>query len=519
MGVVVAAKHLLLNRTVALKFMRVDARAGTEGIERFMRDARALVRLKSEHATRVMDLGTLPSGAPYIVMEHLQGEDLGSLVARDGPLRVETAASYVMQACDAISEAHRLGKVPRDINPSNLLLNRGKDGDASIKVLDFGLSKISGSEIELPLTQTQALMGSPFFMAPEQLLSPREADERADLWGLGATLHFLVTGKPPFEADTLPELSAAVLRDAPQGLPATAPSGFAKVLSSCLEKNPERRMASAADLAAALGLFAAHPRKPRDNDTGRRRPDGPARAPSRKRPNPRIIEGAVAACLGIGLVLFLVFWKGTQPLPATPSPNARPVVVLMDTPVKAGVYDADVRARSGTNADVLNDLLRDLPVHLSKEPLPSGWNREIPVAEMKPDLVVIHRSAFFHALNAEVDVGNPPPDTTPDAKWYGLYDHAGDDKLMSFLCIVALMNPHTKFLVYSRGTDRRWPREEYRLGWVSDVEKRFPVLRDRIRVMPIEGGLKDGTFKTAKVAAEIRGRVVQMLGISDPKVP
>jgi serine/threonine protein kinase len=510
MGVVVAAKHLLLNRTVALKFMRVDARAGAEGIERFMRDARALVRLKSEHATRVMDLGTLPSGAPYIVMEHLQGEDLGSLVAREGPLSVEVAASYVMQACDAISEAHRLGIVHRDIKPSNLFVTRGKEGEASIKVLDFGLSKISGSEIELPLTQTQALMGTPFFMAPEQLLSAREADARADLWGLGATLHFLVTGKPPFEADTIPELSAAVLRDPPQGLPATVPPGLVEVLSSCLEKDPGRRMASAEDLAAALKPLAAPPRKPPGNGAVRRRPDGPSRAASQKlsqpkRPRLRIIAAAFTACLAIGLALF--FLKGTHP-----------VVVLMDTPTEKGVYDQEVFEKSGTNADVLSELLRDLPLDLRKESLSSVWTREIPVSEMKPDLVVVHRSAFFHAVNAEVGLGNPPTGTKPEARWFALYDLA-DLRLMLFLALVGTKNTHTKFLIYSRGTDTRWPEEDYRKRWVSDFEKRFPEMLGRIEVMPIEGGVATGTFKNEEVAADIRERIVRMLGISDPKAP
>ena len=504
MGVVFAATHLLLDKKVALKLMRLDALASPAAIDRFVREGRASDRLHSEHATRVLDLGRLPNGAPYIVMELLDGEDLGRRVARDGPLSAAAAAGCLVQACEAIGEAHRLGLVHRDIKPSNLFLTRGGDGKSRIKVLDFGLAKDTGAGRDLELTRTSAVLGSPFFMAPEQLQSSGEVDARADVWALGATLQYLVTGLPPFEASSFPELSAAVLRDAPRSLPPGVDGRLAPILAACLQKDRHRRMGSAAELAAALAPLAA---------MATPAPARPLAARSRAARGRRALIAAVALTAGAALAAVAVIATRGIRGPSPAGTGAAPVVVLMDTPVARGVYDPDTVARGGTNADELNDRLRDLPVTLVKEALPSTWNREAHVLGLRPDLVVVHRSAFFHALNVEFGYPYPPfPDARAETMWRLLYRTA-DDKLIAFIGLVGTAHPHTRFLVYSRGTDGFWPDPGYRRRWVTAIEQRFPALKGRLQTLFIAGGVKTGTFRNPTVSDEIRGQIAAMLGL------
>ena len=185
----------------------------------------------------------------------------------------------------------------------------------------------------------------------------------------------------------------------------------------------------------------------------------------------------------------------------------------MDTPSPKGVYDPDTVARGGTNADTLNDLLRDLPVAIDKESVPSTWNREAHVLELEPDLIVIHRSAFFHALNAEFGFGYAPfPDEQTKTRWRLLY-RAGDDKLASFLGLIGSLNPVTKFLVYSRGTSPEWADSEYRRHWVTGLEQRFPALAGRISTLAIAGGVEHGSFADLRVMRQIRGSIEAALDL------
>ncbi|HEU4533508.1 MAG TPA: serine/threonine-protein kinase, partial [Polyangiaceae bacterium] len=171
MGVVVAARHEALRQRVALKFLLPELGVEHEAIERFAREARAMASLRGQHVTRVLDVGTLESGAPYFVMEYLEGEDLARACRRRGALPADEAVAYVLQACEALAEAHRAGLVHRDLKPANLFLTRGVDGAPFVKVLDFGVSKATSGTRggATDLTATSALMGSPRYMAPEQL--------------------------------------------------------------------------------------------------------------------------------------------------------------------------------------------------------------------------------------------------------------------------------------------------------------------------------------------------------------
>jgi eukaryotic-like serine/threonine-protein kinase len=260
MGIVVAARHVELDQLVAIKFVREEAIASEDAVQRFLREARAAVRLKSEHVARVLDVGKLESGAPYMVMEFLEGSDLGKILSERGPLPADSAADWILQACEAVAEAHAAGIVHRDLKPENLFLARTVGGGQKIKVLDFGVSKaIGGASGEMSsLTRTRAMLGSPLYMAPEQMRSSRDVDARADVWALGVVLFQLLTQRWPFEAETMPELCLKVVTEPPIPLGSIrpdVPTGIGAVIERCLEKDLRKRFANAAELASALEPF------------------------------------------------------------------------------------------------------------------------------------------------------------------------------------------------------------------------------------------------------------------------
>lgn len=260
MGYVVAARHLQLNERVAIKFLLPEMDANPEIHGRFLREARAAVRVKSEHVVRVTDVGELPTGAPYMVMEHLEGHSLSERLEANGPLPVSEAADYLLQACEAIAEAHSLGIIHRDLKPSNLFLTHRADGSTCVKVLDFGISKdTSTGRLVDGLTSTQQILGSPQFMSPEQLSSSRSVDARTDIWAVGITLYQLVTGVLPFDAESIPGLCLAIVQDRPAPLAQHrpgVPSELDAVVQRCLAKERSDRFGSVAELAQALLPFA-----------------------------------------------------------------------------------------------------------------------------------------------------------------------------------------------------------------------------------------------------------------------
>lgn len=260
MGVVVAARHRTLGQLVALKLLSPGAVQSPEARERFLREARLAVAFKSEHVARVIDVGTLAGGAPYIVMEYLEGCDLRSLSDREGPLAPAVAVDYLLQACEAIAEAHSLGVVHRDLKPANLFLTRRADGSPLVKVLDFGISKtLAGRSSDPSLTRTDAVMGSPAYMAPEQIRSSKHVDHRVDIWALGVVLYELCAGCPPFDGDNLATLSAQICMDPSIPLRSKrpdVPEELARVVETCLAKDPAERHRDVGELARALLPFA-----------------------------------------------------------------------------------------------------------------------------------------------------------------------------------------------------------------------------------------------------------------------
>ena len=260
MGVVVAAHHIHLDEKVAIKFLLPDAVTSAEVVGRFVREARAAVRIKSEHVARVSDVGTLEGGEPYMVMEYLEGSDLAAWVQQRGALPVEQAVEFVLQASEAIAEAHALGIVHRDLKPANLFVVRRADGLLSIKVLDFGISKVTGAvgSADANMTRTTAVMGSPLYMPPEQMAASRNVDARSDIWALGVILYELLSGKAPFLGETLPEVCMKIATEPPppiRSLRPDVPIELEAVILRCLEKDRERRYANIAAFAHALVDF------------------------------------------------------------------------------------------------------------------------------------------------------------------------------------------------------------------------------------------------------------------------
>jgi serine/threonine protein kinase len=259
MGVVVAAEHIQLRQIVAIKFVRADALGSSEGLERFLREARAVVRLRSEHVARVIDVGALANGTPFMVMEFLLGSTLSALLDEASPLPIGDVVHYVIQACEALAEAHSLGIIHRDLKPENLFLTHSVSGAPLVKVLDFGVSKMESTGGTRGLTRTAALVGSPLYMAPEQMRSARAATARSDIWALGVVLYDLLTHTLPFDAESMPELCLKVTLEPPHPLRVRRPEippALEGVIMRCLEKDPARRYANAAELALALAPFA-----------------------------------------------------------------------------------------------------------------------------------------------------------------------------------------------------------------------------------------------------------------------
>jgi serine/threonine-protein kinase len=258
MGAVVAATHVELEQQVAIKFLLPGSAAKPVIVARFEREARAAVRLRSEHVGHVIDVGKLPGGEPFIVMEYLEGQDLGALIERRGRLEVAVAVDYVLQACVALAEAHSLGIVHRDIKPANLFLTRRVGGRELVKVLDFGISKMPEEGVS-DLTGTGEVMGSPHYMSPEQLHGARDVDGRTDIWSMGAVLYKLLTGEVPFDGENMAQLCARILIDPPaplRSLRDDVPSALEAVVLRCLNKRVEERYPSVAELARDLDPFA-----------------------------------------------------------------------------------------------------------------------------------------------------------------------------------------------------------------------------------------------------------------------
>jgi serine/threonine-protein kinase len=265
MGHVYAAIHEQLGLRVAIKILSPTLSQNEDAVRRFSREARASVRIQSEHVARVLDVGQLAhGGAPYMVMEFLSGNDLSHELKERGALPTQEAIQYVLQASEAVAEAHALGVIHRDLKPANLFLTRRPDGSPLVKVLDFGIAKAiapeqGAFEPSPSLTATHSFLGSPAYMSPEQVRTPKSVDTRSDIWSLGTILYELLMGELPFRGSNALDLLAAVASDPMPSIrqkrPDVSPE-LEAVIAKCLEKKPGDRYESVAAFAQALAPHA-----------------------------------------------------------------------------------------------------------------------------------------------------------------------------------------------------------------------------------------------------------------------
>lgn len=471
MGDVYRARDTRLDRIVAVKVCR------ERFTERFEREARAIAAITHPHICTLYDVG--PN---YLVMEYLEGKPFA------GPLEPAQACEYALQAAEALEAAHGKGIIHRDLKPGNILVT-----EAGVKLVDFGLAKASAPDSGEDLTKESIIPGTLRYMAPEQL-DGKPADRRSDIYSLGVVLYEAIAGAPAFAASTPISLAAAILREAPPPLSSIRsgiPEVIDRLIGKCLEKNPNDRWQSASALREAL----------------REQPQGKTGKNERKKSR---WPWLAAAALVVSVSAYYFAGQSVNTL------NTLPVVVLMDTSAPTGVYDAETRAKSGTNADDLNDALQDLPIAMHKETVGVGWNREEQLLKQDPQLILIHRSSFVHALRAEFTPdpaaqkmsANPLPDPTTDAQFENRLTRLGRDKMESILGYVGRTNKKTRFLVYSRD----WSPESQK-RWMAALMRRFPHLEGR--VTPFEAGShKEGaSFRQPVIESRVREAVRASLGL------
>jgi serine/threonine-protein kinase len=301
-GVVLGVEHIQLKQRFALKLLHPIFAPIPVVSARFLREAQTCARIHDEHVVRVTDVGTLVSGTPYLVMEFLEGRSLREILLDRGRVTADEAIEYVRQACAGVAAAHRLGIVHRDLKPENLFVveNAGKP---QLKVLDFGISKTVCAEDDpqsLSLTTTHSRLGSPHYMAPEQVRDARMVDRRSDVWSLGVVLHELVSGSPPFDGGSAGDVYAAVVVDAPAKLLAKAPDAppaLEEIVLRCLDKDPSKRWSTIDELAAALAALAS----------GGHVETAPRKSPAPPRPRPSFHGVIAIACFVLLAAIAAVF--------------------------------------------------------------------------------------------------------------------------------------------------------------------------------------------------------------------
>ena len=343
MGVVVAAHHVDLDQRVALKFLLPNAATNEDLVNRFLREARASVRLKGSHVAKTLDVGRLEDGCPYIVMEFLDGHDLNAEIrSKAAAMPIDIACSFVLQAAEGLAEAHSLGIVHRDLKPGNLFLTRGVDGRPLVKVLDFGISKTMDTSVGgdgLSLTNTEMLLGSPLYMSPEQMRSSKHVDERSDLWALGVIAYELLTTKLPFEASSILELCFKVSQEnapSPQMWRPDLPDALCAAVLKCLQKNAADRFSNVGELAQAFEPFALA----RDRGTAERALDvlGASKRPFQRSAEPGHSNKVFSAATVVGppSAPDLGVLIATERLPAAPeNAPAQPISTTLQ-PASAG---------------------------------------------------------------------------------------------------------------------------------------------------------------------------------------
>jgi eukaryotic-like serine/threonine-protein kinase len=301
MGAVYAAEHLLTRRVGALKLLHASYANVTSVVARFQREASAAGRIGNVHIVETLDAGELMNGQPYLFMELLRGRALREVIATRGRLPLEEAVNIVLQAADGLSAAHAAGIVHRDVKPDNLFICEGSE--LFVKILDFGISKFAERAGVSWMTEQGAVVGTPHYMAPEQVVSKRDIDERVDVYALGVVLYECLSGKVPFDAPSLPALSVKIFegRYTPAGqLAAGLPAAIDAFIGRAIARNPSERFASMSEFRQVLrGLLPGPAERSTTVLLPASDPTQGAAIPERKRHGGWLVLGLVVAAAGV----------------------------------------------------------------------------------------------------------------------------------------------------------------------------------------------------------------------------
>jgi len=544
MGLVYKARHRLLDKVVALKLVPTDRMADSARLARFQREMRVMGQL--EHPNLVPAADARSVGEWHLVaMELIDGVDLQQLVRAAGPMSVATACEVARQAALGLQYAHQNGLIHRDIKPSNLMLTRS----GTVKVIDMGLA-LTREDSTANLTQTGLMLGTMSYCAPEQFRDAAHVDIRADIYSLGCTLYHLLAGRAPYwQRQTVAEVVEAHLHEPFPSLTQArpdAPKDLGAVLARMTAKDRNARFSAPREVVEALEPFAhgadlkslvpavTQPSPPR-----RLTADKPPFAGEQVRRRTKSLWPRLTALLVLPLAIagaFVAFNRPTRQTmvpgtnrvaaipaanlgaaaPAFTAPVEEPVVVLMDTMAPTGIYDLDNRAKGVSNAKEVSKALVEMDVlpasSMRSVSLFAGWDSEAYVVNLRPHLVAIHRSSFHHSYNAVFEFGSTNLFRNPaeDPKWRMLYNEVGDDRLLTLLAYIAIKVPQTQFLVYSRGTDTNWLKDNFRVEWVKKAGARFNELEGRITTMVIPNRY-NGSFRQPETRALLASNVTRIL--------
>src|SRR5688572_1698137 len=259
MGAVYEGHNTRIERRVAIKVLHGNVAQNQDAVRRFEREAQAAGRIGSKHIVEVLDLGDLPGGDRYMVMEFLDGQDLTKRIRSQTKLKPEQVYPIAVQLLEGLGAAHEAGIIHRDLKPDNVyLIPQGTDGDF-VKILDFGISKFSSAGGELSMTQTGAVMGTPYYMSPEQAKGVRELDPRTDIYSAAVILYEALSGRVPHTAQTFNELILKIVLEDPNPLdpPQTeAESAFHDLVKKGMARKPDERFQSAREFTEALDAWA-----------------------------------------------------------------------------------------------------------------------------------------------------------------------------------------------------------------------------------------------------------------------
>lgn len=408
MGVVWAATHEVTGKSFALKFLDAERAAEPKSHERMLREARAACTVRHANVAEILDVSELESGVPFLVMELLEGETLAARLGREKTLPMASIRDVFVPVIDALAAAHAAGVVHRDLKPENVFLLDASRGGPSVKVVDFGVAKLCTSFAEAPSTTTTgALVGTPIYMAPEQVFADRDIDGRADIWALGVLLYEALSGKAPTSADTVGQVLKAVTRDPIVPLLTVAPDtpgDVAELVMRLLSKERDARpsLDEARRVLQGEGASAAVV--------------VPAREPSSTRRSTVAASLAAFGLLVLGVGAFFMYSRpsapphgasssaATGPAPRTePSTRLAPATPVMGTGLDGRPMGPDRGETALAASGPPSSLVATKPTHA----LPAGaLSAAAPVA---PASKVV----------TSLVVPSPSAPTSPSAAWHG----------------------------------------------------------------------------------------------------